>query len=175
MTDNHRPRKPPSEASQRRRRQASRQDYEVGYGKPPKETRFKAGESGNRKGRPKRHRNLKTVLEEALREKVTIREGERRRTIARIDVWVRTVLGQALRGEAKGTQNLLGLIRVAGLAGNEAEAASAEPARYEDEALIKDFLRRFGAATTTDVEDLSKDDEDNEEPTRNCRSRGGKR
>ena len=29
-------------------------DYDVGYGKPPKRTRFKAGISGNLKGRPKR-------------------------------------------------------------------------------------------------------------------------
>ncbi len=30
----------------------SEQDYEVGYGKPPKEHRFKVGQSGNPKGRP---------------------------------------------------------------------------------------------------------------------------
>lgn len=32
-------------------------DYEVGYGKPPAETRFKKGQSGNPNGRPKGSRN----------------------------------------------------------------------------------------------------------------------
>ena len=30
-------------------------DYDVGFGKPPKETRFKPGQSGNPRGRPKRN------------------------------------------------------------------------------------------------------------------------
>jgi Family of unknown function (DUF5681) len=30
------------------------QDYEVGYGKPPKTSQFKKGESGNPSGRPKK-------------------------------------------------------------------------------------------------------------------------
>ena len=30
-----------------------KRDYEIGYGKPPKQTRFKPGQSGNPRGRPK--------------------------------------------------------------------------------------------------------------------------
>ena len=55
----------------------------VGYGRPPEHTRFKKGQSGNPRGRPKRQvaglsgsrraRNL--ILQEAER-LVTIREGE---------------------------------------------------------------------------------------------------
>ena len=33
------------------------EDYEVGYGKPPKDSRFKLGQSGNPNGRPKGSRN----------------------------------------------------------------------------------------------------------------------
>ena len=32
-------------------------DYQVGYGKPPIETRFKSGQSGNPRGRPKGAKN----------------------------------------------------------------------------------------------------------------------
>ena len=33
--------------------QSAEGDYEVGYGKPPKHSRFKPGQSGNPKGRPR--------------------------------------------------------------------------------------------------------------------------
>lgn len=39
-------------------------DYEVGYGRPPVATRFKAGQSGNPSGRAKGTRNLTTVFNE---------------------------------------------------------------------------------------------------------------
>ena len=58
--------------------------YEVGYAKPPVETRFKPGQSGNPRGRPKGAKNkpqhISTdtlhdiILSEAYR-KVTITEG----------------------------------------------------------------------------------------------------
>lgn len=35
-------------------RAADKDDGKVGYGKPPKHSRFKAGQSGNPKGRPKK-------------------------------------------------------------------------------------------------------------------------
>lgn len=42
-----------------------RKDYEVGYGKPPKDTRFKKGRSGNPAGRKKKP--LPLSLEEAIK------------------------------------------------------------------------------------------------------------
>lgn len=42
---------------------ADKDDGKVGYGKPPKNTRFKAGQSGNPKGRPKGQSNLTKLIE----------------------------------------------------------------------------------------------------------------
>jgi Family of unknown function (DUF5681) len=40
-------------------------DYKVGYGRPPEHSRFKRGQSGNPRGRPRKHRNFRTVLRRA--------------------------------------------------------------------------------------------------------------
>ena len=49
--------------------------YEVGYAKPPKHSRFKAGVSGNPRGRPKREAStigeiIDRVKHDALREEL---------------------------------------------------------------------------------------------------------
>lgn len=52
--------RPKSEASSKAL--AVRPGYDVGYGKPPVATRFKQGQSGNPKGRPKGAKNKRSAL-----------------------------------------------------------------------------------------------------------------
>jgi hypothetical protein len=51
--------------------------YKVGYRKPPEEHRFKKGQSGNKAGRPKRSRNVSTVLAEQLDKPLQVRVGDK--------------------------------------------------------------------------------------------------
>ena len=46
--------------------------YKVSPGHPPKDGRFKLGQSGNPKGRPKGSKNFGTVVDKQLRKKVTM-------------------------------------------------------------------------------------------------------
>ncbi|MEQ8321893.1 MAG: DUF5681 domain-containing protein [Rhodospirillales bacterium] len=84
--------------------------YDVGYGKPPKNTRFKPGQSGNSKGRPKGTRNLKTDLEEELKETITVSESGRSKRLSKQRALVKAMVAKALKGDARSTALLLGLI-----------------------------------------------------------------
>ena len=64
-----------------RRRPAD--DYEVGYGKPPKHGQFKKGQSRKRKLRRQDDDNLMSVFKRYVAEKVRIREGGQERIMTR--------------------------------------------------------------------------------------------
>jgi hypothetical protein len=51
--------------------------YEVGYGKPPKDTQFKKGSSGNPKGRPKKALDFDHALLSRIQ---SLRHAQRKRT-----------------------------------------------------------------------------------------------
>lgn len=83
---------------------ANKEEYEVGYRKPPKATRFKKGQSGNPKGRPKGTRNFKTDLEDVLRQRVTLREGGRERKVSTQHAIIRAAAAKALKGDTRATR-----------------------------------------------------------------------
>ena len=55
------------------RRDGSRKSDNVGYGKPPSEHTWQAGQSGNPKGRPKGSKNKSTILREIFQRKIESR------------------------------------------------------------------------------------------------------
>ncbi|PWE28761.1 hypothetical protein DDZ14_18825 [Maritimibacter sp. 55A14] len=82
--------------------------YNVGYCKPPQSTRFKPGQSGNPRGRPKGAKNklprlneepLKSIiLGEAYRD-ITVRDGTRAVTIPMAQAIIRSLAVNAAKGE----------------------------------------------------------------------------
>jgi hypothetical protein len=85
---------------------------EVGYGKPPWETQFKKGVSGNPRGRPKGSVNLASAVEKTLREKVTVTENGRRRGITKFEAVVKQLVNKAASGESSWIKLLLELVRI---------------------------------------------------------------
>lgn len=53
----------------------ARPGYEVGYGKPPEDTRFRKGQSGNPRGRPKGAKNKLPALNEERMKTIILEEA----------------------------------------------------------------------------------------------------
>jgi len=85
-------------------------DYEVGYKKPPEHTRFKKGQSGNPRARPKASKSLAALLTEILDEKVTIMENGKRRRIASREVFVKQLVDRTVLGDPKAMPAFLRLM-----------------------------------------------------------------
>ena len=81
--------------------------YAVGYGKPPQQTRFRPGRSGNQRGRPKKEKSIRERFERELARKVTVREDGRIRKIQTIDIWVRRIIADAIKGDHRASRILI--------------------------------------------------------------------
>jgi hypothetical protein len=86
-------------------------DYEVGYGKPPRHTRFKRGRSGNPRGRHPGSRNLSTVLSEALNEPVIVAENGGRRKISKREAIIKQLVNQSAQGDWRAAKLLLDILQ----------------------------------------------------------------
>jgi Family of unknown function (DUF5681) len=105
--------------------------YEVGYRKPPAAARFKPGQSGNPRGRPKGARNKRPalneerlkaiVIDEAYRT-IKVSEGRRQITIPMAQAVIRALAVNAARGQLRSQQifaNLLSEVESANKALND--------------------------------------------------------
>src|SRR5690349_193133 len=70
----------------------------IGYCNPPQSTRFKKGQSGNPKGRPKGSCTLRTALDRALRERVRIKENGKYKSISKGQVVMKQLVNLAASG-----------------------------------------------------------------------------
>jgi len=81
--------------------------YEIGYKKPPKDSQFKPGQSGNKKGRPKDCRNTYNMLTEVLDQKISIKENGRDLRISKKLAMIMQLVNKAVKGDAKAIHSLL--------------------------------------------------------------------
>jgi len=85
-------------------------DYDVGYKKPPKHTRFKSGQSGNPKGRKKGGINLGELLLKELNKKIKIREGDEELVITKKQALIKSRVNAALKSDRHAAAEVLKLI-----------------------------------------------------------------
>jgi len=126
--------------------------YAVGFGKPPAVTRFKKGQSGNPKGRPKGTLNIATVLARTLREKVVANESGRRKTITKLEAAVKQLVNKAASGDLRALRHLASLVASAEERAAKSPGAASSLSE-DDQRVVQGILERFGNQNTGGKED----------------------
>ena len=117
-------------------------DYEVGYGKPPRHTRFVKGQSGNPRGRPSGTKNFTTLLNEALNETVIVTENGGRRKVSKRQAIVTQLVNRSATADLRAIKLLLDVVReIEG----PTEPASPETSEFSapDEKVLEQLKARF--------------------------------
>ena len=85
-------------------------EYKIGYGKPPKDSRFKPGNNANPEGRPKRRPpELAKTMQDFQGQLSRYTESGRKKTARRQDLISKKVVSDAVKGDVKSAEMLLNL------------------------------------------------------------------
>lgn len=116
----------------------------IGYRRPPRQHRWKPGQSGNPRGRRKGARGFKTDRNELLDLPVRATEDGRQRTLTTQQAVLRTLRAKAIKGDNRAMDRLLELARERH---DEIEAHDharrADSVREEDRAALERALARL--------------------------------
>jgi hypothetical protein len=120
--------------------------YEVGYGRPPKHTRFPPGQSGNRAGRRRKRLSNPEIVAKVRDELITMTINGEKATLSLFEAAVRLTLNATLKkGNPRDLEKLLKLLeKYGGLPADvEAEKARKGAAEVIDKIMLS-FRRTRG-------------------------------
>jgi hypothetical protein len=76
-------------------------DYEVGYGRPPKHSQFKSGQTGNKNGRPKGQPSASEIFMREAARVVRMQVGDKIETISKLEAVTRKLFHMAMAGDPR--------------------------------------------------------------------------
>ncbi len=137
-------------------------DFKVGYGKPPEHSRFTKGKSGNQKGRLKGAKNLKTELEQELKELIDLNEGGVRKRVSKRRAMLKSLMAKAVKGDTKATTVVIDLIYR--LLHEDEDLGQGRTLLPEDHAILEVYEKRIRRGLETEANGNGADQSASEEP-----------
>jgi Family of unknown function (DUF5681) len=126
-------------------------DYEIGYGKPPRNCGFKKGQSGNPRGRPPGSKNLTTLLNDELNELVTVTENGRRRKITKREAVIKQLVNKSASADARSLKILLDLMLNLEARARSSAAPATPAADPTDEEVLAQLKARLEGAIRDEI------------------------
>lgn len=132
------------------------EDYEIGYGKPPKHTRWQKGQSGNPSGRPKGARGLKTDLNAELVSHMEIQINGQRISGTKQRLMLKTLSARAAAGDVKAIKTMIDLVMQ--VFGPEDRGDGSKRLSAQDQQILDQLLGRLPSEErTSEAEDKTDD------------------
>jgi hypothetical protein len=75
--------------------------YKTGFGRPPKHTQFRKGESGNPNGRPKGSKNVHALFDKICEEIIMVNGATGPRRMSKLRAGITQLVNKAARGDLK--------------------------------------------------------------------------
>jgi len=120
--------------------------YQVGYGKPPRASRFQKGASGNPKGRPKGTKNLSTIVLQESRQKVRVNGPRGSRTVTKLQAAVMQLGNKSAQGDLRASREFLALVQKS--EESAASGAGPVPVAELDQQVMENLRRRMAKFAT---------------------------
>jgi hypothetical protein len=130
---------------------AQKSDYPVGYGRPPKHTQFKPGQSGNPKGRKEGSKNTSTVLAEELNRRTSVTENGKQQRITKRHVIVKHTVNTAMSDAKVAIAFIQQVLRSEGSTEQPGAGAAPLSSGPEQDRIIEEFLRRVRASNPDEM------------------------
>jgi hypothetical protein len=119
-------------------------DYEIGYRKPPRNTQFQKGISGNPKGRPKKSLDFDHELIRESLSLITITDNGQRKRISKIQGITKQLTNKALTGSSQALRIYLEYLQQAlERAAQSTPQQSIESLKCQDPATLTDEQLRM--------------------------------
>jgi hypothetical protein len=122
-----------------------KKSYQVGYGRPPVEHRFKPGNNANPKGRKKKTQNNKVVIRDIFFEPIAVKEGGESKQMSKLEAVLKKTMSKALSGDHKAALTIIGIAQREGLLTPEQEE-TVDNLSERDRAIMEDAMKRLAPA-----------------------------